>query len=123
MKAVDSAPGNLDGIAADMHDDALRTANEHVNEAESPVVEDALEDVERVVDDTRVDQVEDAHHNEYVEHVGQVARCAMPVVLHVVELREFWVLFLVAIGQSARVNEVVVLRLKLALVSILYKIC
>ena len=34
---------------------------------------DALEDVELVIDNTSVDNVEDAHHDEYVENIGQVS--------------------------------------------------
>lgn len=53
-----------------MHDDALTCADEDVDEAEGPVVEDSLENVEGVVNDSRVDQVEDAHDHEYIENIG-----------------------------------------------------
>lgn len=53
-----------------MHDDTLTSADEEVDEAEGPVVEDSLENVEGVVNDSRVDKVEDAHYHEHIEHIG-----------------------------------------------------
>ena len=68
--AVDATSRNLESIFSHMHDGALTSADEDVDEAEGPVVEDSLENVEGIVNDSRVDQVEDAHDHEYIENIG-----------------------------------------------------
>ena len=70
MKAPTS---DLHGIATELNDDALGSSDEYEDEAECEVVEDALEDVELIVDNTSIDNVEDAHHDENIEDIGQVS--------------------------------------------------
>lgn len=77
---MDSASGDLEGIASNMHDDALAGTNGNIDDAECHVVEDAAENVDGVIDDSCIDQVEDGHHHKYIEHIGEMARCSMDFV-------------------------------------------
>jgi len=71
--SVKATTSDLHGIASELHDDALGSSDKYEDDAECEVVEDALEDVDLIVDYTSIDNVEDAHHDEYVENIGQVS--------------------------------------------------
>ena len=98
---MDSASGDLEGIFADMHDDTLANTNGHIDKAISPVVQNALENVEGVIDNSGVHQVEDGHHDKHIEHIREMARCSMNFVSIDVELRIFSILFGVSVGYSS----------------------
>ena len=80
MVTVDAASRDLEGIAAYLHDDSLTTTDENVNQDESPVVQDTSENVEGIVDNSCIDQVENAHHHKYIEHIRKMARCTMLII-------------------------------------------
>ena len=98
---MDAASGDLKGVAAYLHDYTLTTADEKVDEHEGPVVKDASENVEGIVNDSRIDQVEDAHHHKYIEHIGEMARCSMLIISIDVNLCIYLILFRVSISISS----------------------
>ena len=71
--AVKATTSDLHGIASELDDDALGSRDEYEDDTESEVVIDALEDVELVINYAGIDNVEDAHHDENVENIGQVS--------------------------------------------------
>lgn len=98
---MDAASGDLKGVTADMHDYTLNTADENVDEHEGIVVKDASENVEGIVYDSRIDQVEDAHHHKYIEHIGKMARCSMLIISIDVNFCVYRILFRVSISISS----------------------
>lgn len=99
--AVDSTSTDFEGITANLHDDTLTSANEEVDEAEGPVVEDSSENVERIVNDSGVNQVENAHHHEHIEYIREVARSSVQLISLHVKLIGFLILLTISISQSA----------------------
>lgn len=71
--AVKAPTGDLHGIATELDDDSLGNSDEYEDDAESEVVGDTLEDVEPVIDHAGINNVEDTHHDENVEDIGQVS--------------------------------------------------
>ena len=95
---MDAATGDLKGVTSYLHDDALTSTDENVDEDEGPVVQDTSENVEGIVNDSRVDQIENAHHDKNIEHIGEMARCSMLVISFNVKLCVYLILFSVSIS-------------------------
>ncbi len=84
-----------------MHNDTLTSTNCYIDNAEGPVIEHSSENVPGIVDDSGVHKVEDAHDDEHIEHIGEVARCSVQFVGIVVEIRVYGILFVISISNSS----------------------
>jgi len=60
---------NLHSVATDLHDDSLTTTDDKVDKAEGKIVEDTLENVEGIINNSGVKKVENAHYHKDIEHI------------------------------------------------------
>ena len=74
---MDSSSWDLKSITTDMHNHALTDADGNVNDTEGQIVEYSWKNIERIVNNSGVHQIENCHHDKYIENIGEVAGCSM----------------------------------------------